>query len=85
MKKNIIISGFGGQGVMFTGTLLAHAGIKDGKFVTLFPSYGAEMRGGTANCQVIISDDPIGSPVVYEIDMLLSLNQPSFKKFYPKG
>jgi 2-oxoglutarate ferredoxin oxidoreductase subunit gamma len=84
MKKKIIISGFGGQGVMLAGTLLCYAGMKEDRFVTFFPSYGAEMRGGTANCQVIISEEPIGSPVVYNPDILISLNKPSYVKFSPR-
>lgn len=81
MREEIIISGFGGQGVMLAGTLLCHAGMREGKFVTFFPSYGAEMRGGTANCQVIISDNPIGSPMVSKPDILISFNKPSYDKF----
>ncbi|MGM0441394.1 MAG: 2-oxoacid:acceptor oxidoreductase family protein [Elusimicrobiota bacterium] len=84
MNKKIIISGFGGQGVLFTGTLLCQAGMEEGKHVTFFPSYGAEMRGGTANCQVIISDSPIGSPAVASPHILLSFNKPSFLKFSDK-
>ncbi len=84
MIKKIIISGFGGQGILFTGSLLCQAGINEGKHVTFFPSYGAEMRGGTANCQVIISDSPIGSPVVETPHILLSFNKPSFLKFSKK-
>ncbi len=68
---------------MLAGTLLCHAGMKASKEVTFFPSYGAEMRGGTANCKVIISDSTIGSPVFSEADILMSLNNPSFEKFYP--
>lgn len=84
MKQEIIISGFGGQGVMLAGTLLCYAGIKEGRFVTSFPSYGAEMRGGTANCQVIISDCHIGTPIVYNPDTLISFNKLSFDRFYSK-
>ena len=83
MKTEIIISGFGGQGIMLAGTVLCNAGMKQGKFVTFFPSYGAEMRGGTANCQVIISDELIGNPIVYKPDILLAFNKPSFDKFLP--
>ncbi len=68
---------------MLAGTLLCYAGMRASKEVTFFPSYGAEMRGGTANCKVIISDSPIGSPVFSEADILISLNCPSFEKFYP--
>jgi len=81
MRYEIIISGFGGQGVMMAGTILCYAGISENKEVTFFPSYGAEMRGGTANCQVIISDSQVGSPVVTRPDILLSFNKPSFDKF----
>ena len=84
MREQIIISGYGGQGVMLAGTLLCYAGMKEKKNVTFFPSYGAEMRGGTANCQVIISDDPIGSPVFTSPETLLSFNRDSFKKFSPR-
>ncbi|MBN2406956.1 MAG: 2-oxoacid:acceptor oxidoreductase family protein [Elusimicrobia bacterium] len=84
MKKGIIISGFGGQGVMLAGNILCRAGMKEDKFVTFFPSYGAEMRGGTANCQVIISDTHIGAPVVQYPDILLSFNKPSYVKFSPR-
>lgn len=69
---------------MLAGRLLCRVGMEEGKFVTFFPSYGAEMRGGTANCQVIISDDPIGSPVVDSPDFLLCFNKPSFIKFTGK-
>jgi 2-oxoglutarate ferredoxin oxidoreductase subunit gamma len=81
MKHQIIIGGFGGQGVMLAGTLLCHSAMKEGKEVTFFPSYGAEMRGGTANCQVIVSDEPIGSPVFSSPDILLAFNSPSYKRF----
>ena len=83
MRSEIIISGFGGQGVLFTGALLAHAAMSEGKQVTLFPSYGAEIRGGVAKSQIIISDDPIGAPAVYHPDILLSLNKLSYEKFSP--
>lgn len=83
METSIIISGFGGQGVLFAGQLLTYAGMDAGKHVTWIPSYGPEMRGGTANCTVIISDDPIGAPVVSRPDVALVLNQPSFDKYEP--
>lgn len=83
METSIIISGFGGQGVLFAGQLLAYAGMDAGRHVTWIPSYGPEMRGGTANCTVIISDDPIGAPVVSRPDVALVLNQPSFDKYEP--
>jgi 2-oxoglutarate ferredoxin oxidoreductase subunit gamma len=81
MRKELIISGYGGQGIMFFGNLLAYAGMIENKNVTFYPSYGAEIRGGTANCQVIISDDAIGAPIVSHLDILVALNQPSYKKF----
>lgn len=77
----IIYSGFGGQGVLASGVLLANAGMKDGKHVTWIPSYGAEMRGGTANCSTKISDGKISSPFVYNPDVLVALNEPSLDRF----
>ena len=83
MKKeqNIIIAGFGGQGVLFAGRVMTLAGMLEGKEVSWFPSYGPEMRGGTANCSVCISDRPIGSPLVINPNILIALSQPSFDKF----
>jgi len=81
MTKRIIIAGSGGQGVLFLGKLLAYTAMLENREVTWFPSYGAEMRGGTANCTVVISDDIIGSPVVRNPDMLITLNEASYKKF----
>lgn len=83
METSIIIAGFGGQGVLFAGQLLAYAGMDAGKHVTWFPSYGPEMRGGTANCVVIIGDDPIGAPIVSHPDIAVVLNRPSFDKYEP--
>lgn len=83
METSIIIAGFGGQGVLFAGQLLAYAGMDNGRFVTWIPSYGPEMRGGTANCTVIISHDPIGAPVVAQPDVALVFNQPSYDKYEP--
>jgi len=77
------LSGFGGQGIISAGVLLAYAGMLDGKNVSFFPSYGAEMRGGTANCSVVISDDEVASPVVTSPDVALVFNEPSFIKFEP--
>ena len=77
----IICSGFGGQGVLVAGMILADAGMEDGKNVTWYPSYGSEMRGGTANCSVTLSDEPIGSPLITRPSALIALNQPSFDKF----
>lgn len=81
MESSIIISGFGGQGVLFAGQLLAYAGMDSGHHVTWIPSYGPEMRGGTAHCTVIISDEPIGAPIVSHPDVAIVLNQPSFDKY----
>jgi 2-oxoglutarate ferredoxin oxidoreductase subunit gamma len=83
METSIIIAGFGGQGVLFAGQLLAYGAMDDGRFVTWIPSYGPEMRGGTANCTVVIADGPIGSPIVTNPDIALVLNQPSFEKYEP--
>jgi 2-oxoglutarate ferredoxin oxidoreductase subunit gamma len=84
MEKRIIIAGSGGQGVLFFGKLLAHAAMLEGREVTWFPSYGAEMRGGTANCTVIISDSMIGSPVIRNPDMLVVMNNDSYRRFGEK-
>lgn len=77
----IILAGFGGQGVLFAGKILAYCGLLDSKELSWLPSYGPEMRGGTANCSVCISDEPIGSPLVTTPDILIAMNQPSFDKF----
>lgn len=77
----ILISGFGGQGTLFAGKVLAIASMEKGLEVTWLPSYGPEMRGGTANCSVIISESPIGSPIITNPDILISLNRPSFDKY----
>ena len=77
----ILLAGFGGQGVLFAGKILAYCGLMDNKELSWLPSYGPEMRGGTCNCSVCISDDPIGSPLVLTPDILIALNQPSFDKF----
>lgn len=81
MYQDVVIAGFGGQGVLVAGKLLAYAGMLEGKRVTWFPSYGAEIRGGTANCTVIISSEEIGSPVVQNPSAMLIFNEASFKKF----
>ena len=78
---SIILAGFGGQGILSAGKMAAEAGLYEGKEVSWFPSYGPEMRGGTANCSVVISDEPIGSPVVNDADVVICLNQPSMEKF----
>lgn len=79
--EKIILSGFGGQGVLSAGIMLGEAAVLTGKNATFFPSYGAEMRGGTANCNVILSDGPIASPVISKANTLIALNQPSLNKF----
>lgn len=83
-ETSIIIAGFGGQGVLFSGQLLAYTGMDNGLNVTWIPSYGPEMRGGTANCTVIISSDDIGAPLVSQPDVAIVLNQPSFEKYEPE-
>jgi len=80
-EDRIIVAGFGGQGVLMTGKLLAHAGMMEGKQVTWLPSYGPEMRGGTANCHVILSESIIGSPIVTEATCVLAMNLPSLDRF----
>jgi 2-oxoglutarate ferredoxin oxidoreductase subunit gamma len=84
VTTRIIIAGFGGQGIILTGKLLAYSAMIENKEVTHMPSYGAEMRGGTAHCSVIISDQPIASPVVSNPDISLVFNQPSKTKFESK-
>ncbi len=83
MTNEIIISGFGGQGVMAIGKNLAEAGMKENKNVSWLPSYGPEMRGGTANCSVVLSDEPIICPIVLEPTELIAMNLPSLVKFEP--
>ena len=83
MTNEIIIAGFGGQGVMAIGKSLAEAGMKEGKEVSWLPSYGPEMRGGTANCSVAISEDPIVSPIILEPTELIAMNLPSLDKYEP--
>ncbi len=81
--KQILLSGFGGQGILFAGKFLAYKGLTDDKNVSWLPSYGPEMRGGTASCSVIISDEPVGSPIVSNPDILIAMNLPSLDKFEP--
>ena len=81
MLKEVLIAGFGGQGIMLMGQLLAYGAIYDGFEVSFFPSYGPEMRGGTANCTVVISDERIGSPIRNRFTVLMAMNQPSLDKF----
>lgn len=79
---NLLFAGFGGQGILFAGKLTAYAGLIEGRELSWLPSYGPEMRGGTANCSVCLSDEPIGSPLVVEPDVLVAMNQPSLDKFF---
>ena len=81
MTNEILLAGFGGQGILFMGKMLAYFGLYENKEVSWLPSYGPEMRGGTANCSVSLSDDPIGSPLILEPDVLVAMNQPSLDKF----
>ena len=77
----LLFAGFGGQGILFAGKFLAYKGLMEDKQVSWLPSYGPEMRGGTANCNVILSDDPIGNPIVTSADVLVAMNLPSLQKF----
>ena len=83
MQEELIFSGFGGQGALFAGMVLAYAGMDSGKNVTWIPSYGPEMRGGTAHVTVIISDEEIGSPVIRHPSAAVALNNPSMEKYEP--
>ena len=80
-ENQIVIAGFGGQGLLFSGKVLAYAGLIEGRELSWLPSYGPEMRGGTANCNVILSDKPIGSPIVQKPDILMVMNNPSLEKY----
>lgn len=79
--KQLLFSGFGGQGILFAGKFLAYKGLIEDKQVSWLPSYGPEMRGGTASCSVIVSDEPVGSPIVSNPDMLIAMNLPSLDKY----
>lgn len=81
MTHEFLLAGFGGQGILFAGKLIAYVGLYADKEVSWLPSYGPEMRGGTCNCSVTVSDDPIGSPLILEPTELLVMNTPSFDKF----
>lgn len=81
MQEEVIFAGFGGQGVLFAGQLLAHAAMQEGRHVTWIPSYGPEMRGGTANCTVVVSDEIIGSPLVARPSVVVAFNNPSMIKY----
>lgn len=80
-EETILLAGFGGQGILFTGKVIAYAGLSEDREVSWLPSYGPEMRGGTANCSVTISDDPIGSPLIINPSVLVAMNTPSLDKF----
>lgn len=84
MTYEIVLAGFGGQGILFLGKMIALAGMYDGKEVSWIPSYGPEMRGGTANCSVVVSDRRIGTPVVSRPNVMVAMNRPSLEKFEPK-
>ena len=84
MEYSVIMSGFGGQGVLMMGEFLAHCGMKAGLNVTWMPSYGVEMRGGTANCTVILSDDSIGAPITGNPKAVIAMSEPALNKFAPK-
>ena len=81
MNCNILFAGFGGQGILFAGKFVAYKGLLENKQVSWLPSYGPEMRGGTANCSVIVSDEPIGSPIVSNPDVLVAMNLPSLDRY----
>lgn len=81
MDMQMIVAGFGGQGVLLMGQLMAYAGMLDGREVSWMPAYGPEMRGGSANCSVVISDNPVGSPKVEDADVVIAMNRPSMELF----
>ncbi len=81
MTSQTILAGFGGQGILFAGKFLAYTGLVQDRHVSWLPSYGPEMRGGTCNCNVIISDDPVGSPIISQPDVLMVMNIPSLDKY----
>ena len=81
MTNNILLAGFGGQGILFAGKFLAYQGLLEDKQISWLPSYGPEMRGGTANCNVILSDTPVGSPIVQKPNVLMVMNTPSLDKY----
>jgi 2-oxoglutarate ferredoxin oxidoreductase subunit gamma len=83
MQNDVIMAGFGGQGILLIGKMLAYTGMKEGLEVSWMPSYGPEMRGGTANCTVVISDRPVGSPVIQHPRAVVAMNLPSLDKFEP--
>ncbi|KJR41953.1 2-oxoglutarate ferredoxin oxidoreductase subunit gamma [Candidatus Magnetoovum chiemensis] len=84
MEKRFLIGGSGGQGILFMGKVISYAAMQEGKNVTWFPTYGAEIRSGSVNCNVIVSDEVIGSPIFYRTDYLIVLNELSFKQYSPR-
>ena len=84
MTRELLFAGFGGQGLLFSGKVLAYKGLIEDKHVSWLPSYGPEMRGGTANCSVILSDDPVGAPIISNPDVLVAMNLPSLDKYESK-
>lgn len=80
-NRNLLFSGFGGQGILFTGKFIAYKSLLEDKNVSWLPSYGPEMRGGTASCSVIVGDEPVGSPIVSKPDVLVAMNLPSLDRF----
>lgn len=84
MERSVVFAGFGGQGVLLAGKILARAGMDHGLEATWLPSYGPEMRGGTANCTVVLSDEPIGSPLAENPDVVMAMNGPSLDRFEPR-
>jgi len=83
MQSDVVMAGFGGQGILLIGKMLAYAGMHEGKEVSWLPSYGPEMRGGTCNCTVVVSDKPVGSPVIRSPRAVVAMNLPSLEKFEP--
>jgi 2-oxoglutarate ferredoxin oxidoreductase subunit gamma len=83
MQSEVMFAGFGGQGILLMGKILAHAAMEEGREVAWVPSYGPEMRGGTAYCTVVVSDRPIGSPIIRNPQHLVAMNRPSLEKFSP--
>ena len=84
MTRELLFAGFGGQGLLFSGKVLAYKGLIEDKHVSWLPSYGPEMRGDTANCSVILSDDPVGAPIISNPDVLVAMNLPSLDKYESK-
>ena len=83
MTSKVLFAGFGGQGILFSGKFLAYEGLLEDRQVSWLPSYGPEMRGGTASCSVILSDTPIGSPIITDPNILIAMNLPSYDKYEP--